>query len=94
MSALPDVGPLLQRMAGELTTNLAQRQISGPGFVGIPTLVCLGCRAAAQACACRAATTGHAGYRLLSGDDFAPERLAAWGAAVRTCRFPVDDRLP
>ena len=37
MSALPDVGPLLQRMAGELTDYLAQRQIQDPAFVGIHT---------------------------------------------------------
>jgi pyrimidine operon attenuation protein/uracil phosphoribosyltransferase len=37
MSALPEVGPLLERMAGELTDYLAQRQIQDPAFVGIHT---------------------------------------------------------
>ena len=37
MSALPEVGPLLQRMAGELTDYLTQRDIQEPAFVGIHT---------------------------------------------------------
>lgn len=37
MTALPAVGPLLQRMSEELSAYLAQRQITDPAFVGIHT---------------------------------------------------------
>lgn len=37
MSTLPDVAPLLERMAGELTDYLWRRKIEDPAFVGIHT---------------------------------------------------------
>ncbi len=37
MTALPAVGPLLQRMSEELKAYLAHRQITDPAFVGIHT---------------------------------------------------------
>ncbi|MBA6419081.1 MULTISPECIES: bifunctional pyr operon transcriptional regulator/uracil phosphoribosyltransferase PyrR [Pseudomonas] len=37
MSALPEVGPLLQQMADQLSRYLQERQIDDPAFVGIHT---------------------------------------------------------
>lgn len=37
MSALPDVAPLLERMAADLTTYLSHRKFQNPAFVGIHT---------------------------------------------------------
>jgi len=37
MSALPDVAPMLERMAADLTDYLAHREIENPAFVGIHT---------------------------------------------------------
>jgi pyrimidine operon attenuation protein/uracil phosphoribosyltransferase len=37
MSALPDVAPLLERMAADLTEYLSHRNIQNPAFVGIHT---------------------------------------------------------
>ncbi|UJJ30079.1 bifunctional pyr operon transcriptional regulator/uracil phosphoribosyltransferase PyrR [Halopseudomonas maritima] len=37
MTALPEVGPLLDSMATQLRSHLAARQISDPAFVGIHT---------------------------------------------------------
>ena len=37
MSALPEVGPLLEQMADQLSRYLKERQIDDPAFVGIHT---------------------------------------------------------
>lgn len=89
MSALPDVGPLLQGMAGQLTDYLAQHQIQDPAFVGIHTGGVWVAEQLRSLCLPEAplGTLDIAFYR----DDFAQNGLQP-GVRPSELPFSVDDR--
>ncbi|MFN3579398.1 MAG: bifunctional pyr operon transcriptional regulator/uracil phosphoribosyltransferase PyrR, partial [Pseudomonas sp.] len=89
MTALPEVEPLLQRMADELKDYIARKGISDPAFVGIHTGGVWIAEALRSRCfpEAPAGTLDIAFYR----DDFAQNGLQQ-GVRPSELPFSIDDR--